>query len=85
MFSDEERGAAVVAERCPVAAYYAVAGDDGLENAAVVVRLVAEFRRKHYVAAFVADKVFVVGRDEKAPTFAETACATIIGIIKIPL
>lgn len=70
-------------ERCPVAADYAVAGYDRLEDAAVVVGLVAEFRWKDNITALVADQIFVVWRNQKKLAAAETSGAAVIGEEKV--
>ena len=58
MFSHEEFRLAVFLERRPVATNDAIVGDDGLEDAAVVVGFVFVVRRKDNVAALVADEIF---------------------------
>ena len=68
----------------PVAADDAVVGDDGLEDAAVVVGLVAVIGRKDDVAALIADEVFVVRRNQEIFSFAETSGAAIVRQIKFP-
>ena len=74
----------LILERRPVAANHAVVGDDRLEDAAVVVRLVAIVRREDDVTALVADEVFVVRWNQKIFAFAETTGAAIARKIKIP-
>ena len=59
-------------------------GDDRLEDAAVVVRLVAIVRREDDVTALVADEVFVIRRNQKIFAFAKTAGAAIIRKIIFP-
>ena len=59
-------------------------GDDRLEDAAVVVRLVAIVRREDNVAAFVTDEVFIVRRNQEIFAFAETTSAAIIRKIIFP-
>ena len=80
----EELRLAIVPERCPVAADDAVMGNDGLEDAAIVVGAVGMLRRKHDVAALVADEVFVVGRNQQVFALAETPYATVIRQIELP-
>ena len=70
-------------ERCPVAADYAVAGYDRLEDAAVVVGLVAVFRGKDNITALVADQIFVVWRNQKKLAAAEASGAAVIGEEKV--
>lgn len=74
----KENGLAVGLERCPVAADDAVVGDNGLEDAAVVVGAVPVLLWEHDVAALVTDQVFIVGRNQQKLTFPETSCAAII-------
>ena len=69
---------AVVFERRPVATDDAVFGDDGLENAAVVVSMVAVFWGKHDFAGLVTDEVLVVKRNQEVVALAETTSAAII-------
>ena len=59
----EKTHLAVLLERRPVAAYYAVVSNNGLEDSAVVMGMMAMFLRKHYIATLIADEVFVVGRN----------------------
>ena len=80
---DEEFRLKLRFERCPVAADYAVAGDNGLENTAVVVGLVSEFRWKDNITALVADQIFVVWRNQKKLAAAETSGAAVIGEEKV--
>ena len=68
----------------PVAADDAVVGDDGLEDAAVVVGAVGVLGRENNVAALVADKVFVVGGNQQAFARAEPPRAAVIGQIEFP-
>ena len=78
---------AVVEEGClaggleggPVAADDAIVGDDGLEDAAVVVGAVGVLWRENDVAALVADEVFVVGRNQEVFALAEATGAAIVG------
>ena len=63
----------------PVAADDAVTGDDGLEDAAVVVGAVGVLGREDDIAALVADEVFVVGRNQEVSVLAETSGAAIVG------
>lgn len=71
-------------EGCPVAADEAVVGDDGLEDAPVVVRTVLMLRRQHDVAALVTDQIFVVGRNQQVLPFAKTTRATVVRQIEFP-
>ena len=84
MLAVEELRLTVEPEGCPVAADDAVTGDDGLEDAAVVVRLVAIIGREDDVAALVTDKVFVIRRNQEVSAFAETMGAAIVRKIKFP-
>ena len=59
-------------------------GDDRLEDAAVVVRLMAIVRREDDVTALVADEVFIVRRNQEIFAFAETSRAAIAGEIEFP-
>ena len=68
----------------PVAADDAVVGDDGLEDAAVVVGAVGVLGRENNVAALVADEVFVVGRDQEVFALAETMRAAVICQVEFP-
>ena len=82
----EERRLKSILEGCPIAADDAVVGDDGLEDATVVVGTMTMLLRKHNFATFVADEVFVVrgNQEELAPS--ESACTAIIGHIEfVPL
>ena len=82
----EERRLKSILEGCPVAADDAVVGDDGLEDAAVVVSTMAMLGRKHDFATLVADEVFVVRRNQEEPAPSESACTAIIGHIEfVPL
>ena len=84
MLSLKELRLKLILKRRPVAANHTVVGDDRLEDAAVVVRLVAIVRREDDVAALVADEVFVVGRNQEIFAFAETSGAAIVGEIEFP-
>ena len=79
----EEGGLIAWFEWRPVAADYAVVGDDRLEDAAVVVGLVAVFRWKDNITALVADQIFVVWRNQKKLAAAETSGAAVIGEEKV--
>lgn len=70
-------------ERSPVAADDAVVGDDGLEDAAVVVGLVAMFLGQDYVSALVADQIFIVWRNKKVFALAEASCAAVVSKVEI--
>ena len=59
----------------PVADNFTVQKDDRPEDAPVVMGLVAMVRVKDYLAAFVADQVFVVGRKKVHAAAAKTAGA----------
>ena len=67
----------------PVAADYAVAGDNGLEDTAVVVGLVAVFLGQDYVSALVANQIFIVRRNQKKLASAETSGAAVVGEEKV--
>ena len=56
----KERRLTVFLERRPVAAYCSVVGDDGLEDAAVVVGMMPVLGREHDVTGLITDEVFVV-------------------------
>ena len=79
----EEGGLAGGLEGGPVAADDAVMGDDGLEDAAVVVGAVGVLLGEDNVAALVADEVFIVGRNQEVFAFAETAGAAVVGQVEI--
>ena len=79
MLPKEKIGLAFVLERSPVAADDAVFGDDGLEDAAVVVGTMLVFGVEHDVAALIADEVFVIGRNQQVFALAETSGAAIVG------
>ena len=79
----EEGGLKVRFERGPVAADDAVVGDDGLEDAAVVVGTVGVLPGEDDVAALVTDEVFIVGRNQEVFALAETSCAAIVGQVEI--
>ena len=64
VFGQKELGLVVFTKWGPVAANDTVVGDDRLEDAAVVVCLVAMVGGKDDVAALVTDEVFVVGRNQ---------------------
>ena len=74
----------ILLEGCPVAADETVVGDDGLEDAPVVVRTVLVLGRQHDVATLVADQVLVVGRNQQVLSFAEASRATVFGQIEFP-
>ena len=78
----EERRLKSILEGCPVAADDAVVGDDGLEDATVVVGTMPMHGRKHYFTTLVADEVFVVGRNKEEPAPSESACSAIIGHVE---
>ena len=78
----EERRLKCILEGCPVAADDAVVGNDGLEDATVVVGTMPMLRRKHNFATLVADEVFVVGRNQEEPAPSESACSAIIGHVE---
>ena len=75
-----ERGCGNLSGRgTPVADNFAVQKDDRPEDAPVVMGLVAMVRVKDYLAAFVADQVFVVGRKRctqplRKPRVRESQC-----------
>ena len=72
---------AVVLEGRPVAAYCSVVGNDGLEDATVVVGVMPVFGREHNVSGLIADEIFVVGRYQEKLALSETSCAAIVGQI----
>lgn len=74
----------ILLERCPVAADEAVVGDDGLEDAPVVVCAVLMLRLQHDVATLVTDQVLVVGRNQQVLSFAEASCAAVVRQIEFP-
>ena len=84
MFPHEEFRLAVFLERHPVATNDAIVGDDGLEDAAVVMGFVFVVRRKDDIAALISDEVFVVGRNQEVSVPAETSGAAIVGQIEFP-
>ena len=84
MLTHEKRCLQVILEWRPVTTNHAVMGDDGLKIARGVVRPMAVFGRKDDIAAFVADEVFVVRRNQEIFAFAETSGAAIVGEIIIP-
>ena len=84
MVGIEEGGLAGGFEGCPVAANDAVVGNDGLEDAAVVVGAVGVLPREHDVATLVADEVFIVGGDEQKLALAETPCAAMVSEVEVP-
>ena len=57
----EELGMRLILEWRPVAAHNAIASDNGLKDAPIVVSLVAVLGRQHYVATLVTYQVFIVG------------------------
>ena len=85
MLSHEELRLKVFFEGCPVATNDTIIGNDRLKNAAVVVGLVAVIRGKDDIAAFVTDKIFVIGRNQEVFPLAETTGAAIIGQIEFPM
>ena len=72
----------VILERRPVAAYCSVVGDDRLEDAAVVVGMMAVLRREHNVTGLIADEIFVIGRNQQKLTLSEASRAAIVGQIE---
>ena len=80
----EEGGLAGGFEGCPVAANDAVVGNDGLENAAVVVGAMGVLPREDNVAALVADEVFIVGGNEQKPALPEPPCAAMVSEVEVP-
>ena len=82
----EERRLKSILEGCPVAADDAVVGNDGLEDAAVVVGTMPMLGRKHYFATLVTDEVFIVRGNQEETAPSESACSAIIGHIEfVPL
>ena len=55
----------VIFEGRPIAADDAAAGNDGLEDAAVVVGTVTMFWRQHDVAGLIANEIFIVWWDQE--------------------
>lgn len=70
-------------ERSPVATDDAVVGDDGLEDAAVVVGLVTVFVGQDYVSALVANQIFIVWRNQKIFALAEASSSAVVGKVEI--
>ena len=68
----------------PVATDDAVAGDDGLEDAAVVMGTVPMFWWQHNVTGLIANEIFVVWWNQQKLALSEASCPTIIREIKIP-
>ena len=85
MVSHEELRLEVFFKRRPVAANQAVMGDDGLEDAAVVVGSVPMLLRQYDVSALVADEVFIVRRNQEVSAFAKTTGTAIVGQIEFPV
>ena len=82
----EERRLKSILEGCPVAADYAVVGNDGQEDATVVVGTMTMLGRKYNFATLIADEVFVVRGNQEEPAPSESACTAIIGHIEfVPL
>ena len=79
----EELGLGGGFEGGPVAADDAVTGDDGLEDATIVVGAVAVLGREDDVAALVADEVFIVGRNQEVTALAEASRAAVVGEVEI--
>ena len=79
----KEGGLAFFLERGPVAADGAVVGDDGLENATVVVRPMPVFRVEYYIPALIADEVFIVGGYEEELAFSEASGATVVREVEV--
>ena len=67
----------------PVATNDAVVGDDGLEDAAIVVGVVTVLGREHNVATLITDKEFIVRGNQEELIFPKTPCAAIIGQIEV--
>ena len=80
----EEFHLEIFLERGPIAANKAVVGDDGLEDAPVVMRAVLMLGRQHDIAALVADQILVVGRNQQILPFAEAPRATVVSQIEFP-
>ena len=78
----KKRCLAVILEGRPVTADSSFIGYDGLEDTAVVVGVMPVLRREHNVSGLIANEVFVVGRNQQKLTFAEAACAAIVGQIE---
>ena len=79
----EEGGLIAWFEWSPVAADDAVVGDDGLEDAAVVVGFVAMFLGQDYVSALVANQIFIVWRNKKVFALAEASSSAVVGKVEI--
>lgn len=82
MFSKEEVWQAIAFEGRPVATDDAVLGDDGLEDATVVVGTVAVFWREDDVATLITNKVFVVRGNQEVVALAEAASTAVVCEIK---
>lgn len=80
----KERGLKVVLERRPITAYRSVVGNDGLEDAAVVVGKMPVFSWQHDVATLIADEVFVVWRNQEELATTESPCAALVSQIELP-
>ena len=55
----------VIFEGRPIATDDSVAGDDGLEDAAIVVGTVSVLWRQHNIAGLIANEIFIVGWNQK--------------------
>ena len=74
----------VILEGRPVAADGSVVGDDGLEDAAVVMGVMPVLGREYNVTGLIADEVFVVGRNQEELAFSEASRSAIVGQIELP-
>ena len=79
----EEFHITFILEGFPVAAYYPVESDYGLEYAAVVMRLVPKFLRQYDVAAFIANQVFIVGRNQQIIALPEPSRTAVVCDVKL--
>ena len=84
MVASEKIGLASGLKWCPVATNDAIMGDNGLEDASLVVRAVAMLWLKDDVTALVGNEVFVIRRDQHILAFAESPRAAIVSKIKFP-
>ena len=74
----------VILEGRPVAEDGSVVGDDGLEDAAVVMGVMPVLGREYNVTGLIADEVFVVGRNQEELAFSEASRSAIVGQIELP-
>ena len=74
----------VIFEGSPIAADDSIAGDDRLEDAAVVMGTVPMFWWQHNVTGLIANEIFVVWWNQQKLAISEASYPTIIREIKIP-